>query len=72
MLDGLALAPGEGVVELGPGTGAFTRGIEGLLRSVPDAGYLGIDRDVDFVAHLRQQYPQREFVQASAFDLPDQ
>lgn len=71
MLDGLVLAPGEGVVELGPGTGAFTRGIEQLLRSVPAAGYLGIDRDGDFVAHLRQQFPQREFVQASAFDLPE-
>lgn len=71
MLDGLSVAPGEAIVELGPGTGAFTRGIESRLARVPAAGYLGVDRDAEFVAHLRRLYPQREFVQADAFALPE-
>jgi phosphatidylethanolamine/phosphatidyl-N-methylethanolamine N-methyltransferase len=71
MVAGVDVSPGEAVVELGPGTGAFTGAITAALAEVPDAGYLGVDRDAEFVAHLRQRHAGLEFVQADAFALPE-
>ena len=71
MVAGIELLPGESIVELGPGTGPFTDAIAQKLASVQGASYLGIDRDPEFVAHLRQRHPRLEFVQADAFALPE-
>ncbi|MCU0866176.1 MAG: methyltransferase domain-containing protein [Planctomycetes bacterium] len=71
MVAGIDMAPGESIVELGPGTGPFTDAIVPKLASVPGASYLGIDRDPEFIAHLRRRHPGLEFVQADAFALPE-
>lgn len=56
------------VVELGPGTGAFTGEI---LRRLGGRGrYLGIDIDAVFVDRLRRRWPGVDCVCASAVDLP--
>lgn len=71
MVRGLEVRADEAVVELGPGTGAFTRAILGLL---PDrARYLGVELNPRFVAHLRRRFPADEhpgadFVEGSAED----
>ena len=56
------------VVELGPGTGAFTRAI--VDRLGPTAHYLAVDNDPVFVARLRERWPQVRCVCASAAALP--
>lgn len=43
------------IVELGPGTGAFTRAIYGKKR--PDAHYLLVERDPQFRAMLHARFP---------------
>ncbi|MGH9361397.1 MAG: class I SAM-dependent methyltransferase [Thermoanaerobaculia bacterium] len=48
------------VVELGPGTGALTGAIAGILP--PGGRYLGIERDPVFVRILAQRWPQLECV----------
>ena len=55
------------VVELGPGTGAFTGAI--VNRLGPDARFLAIDIEPDFVKKIRQRWPTVECVCASAEDL---
>ena len=55
------------VVELGPGTGAFTGAI--VERLPPDARFLAIDIEPDFVRKIRQRWPTVECVCASAEDL---
>jgi phospholipid N-methyltransferase len=56
------------VVELGPGTGAFTGAI--VSRLGPSARYLAIDRDPVFVEQIKKQWPHVDCVCASAADLP--
>lgn len=66
MVQGLHVYPGESLLELGPGTGAFTHQIYNML---PDsAGYLGIEREEGFVTLLEQKFPDLQFVAASAED----
>ena len=72
MLRGVALQPGDAVVELGPGTGSFTQEIVRLLDRTTGSGYLGIDRDPEFVAVLRARFPHLEFVEADADTLAAQ
>ena len=55
------------VVELGPGTGAFTGAIVDSL--VPGARFLAIDIEPDFVQKIRQRWPSVECVCASAEQL---
>lgn len=69
MLRDLAIPDGGAVLEFGPGTGAFTDVIAARLG--PGHGYLGIDRDPDFVALLQRRHPRLEFVQADVFALPE-
>ena len=54
------------VVELGPGTGSFTRIIR--RHMAPQARYLGIERDARFVGLLREQtrFAQMRFAHGSA------
>lgn len=72
LLAGVAIGPGDDVVEVAPGLGATTR----LLLDAAPASYTGVDRDpaaADLVATLLDG-PNRRVVQASAADtgLPDQ
>lgn len=55
------------VVELGPGTGAFTGAI--VDRIGPDARFLAVDIEPDFVDKIRQRWPSVECVCASAESL---
>jgi phosphatidylethanolamine/phosphatidyl-N-methylethanolamine N-methyltransferase len=68
VLDGLNLARGGAVVELGPGTGVFTREI--LRRLAGRGRYVGVDIDPAFVERLRRRWPTLDCVCASAADLP--
>ncbi len=55
------------VVELGPGTGSFTRAI--VERIAPGSRFLAIELDGEFVERLRPRWPSVEFVLASAEEL---
>jgi len=55
------------VVELGPGTGAFTRAI--VERIPPGSRFLAIDLEQAFVDQVRRRWPTVECVRASAVDL---
>lgn len=67
MVDGIGAA-GERVVELGPGTGSFTRAI--VRRLAPDARLLAIEIDPAFAEGIRRRWPGIDCVCASAEDLP--
>lgn len=56
------------VVELGPGTGAFTAALVTCLTG--SSRLLAIDREAEFVERLSRRWPQADFVCASAADLP--
>jgi len=68
MVAGLDFHPGVRVVELGPGTGAFTRAI--VPRLGPQSTLLVIDRERIFIERLRRLWPQIDCVCASAAALP--
>lgn len=55
------------VVELGAGTGAFTRAI--IERIAPGSRFLAIDVEQSFVDQVRRRWPAVECVCASAVDL---
>ena len=55
------------VVELGPGTGSFTRAIVDHLA--PGSRFLAVELDREFVERLRPRWPSVEFVLASAVEL---
>ena len=69
MLRGVELQPGEAIVELGPGTGAFTEEIVRCMHGVDGARYLAIERDRDFLDVLTRRFPALEVVQADAAEL---
>jgi len=69
MVGGLKLRPHGSVVEFGPGTGPFTRAI--LNAQPAGARYLGVELDPEFVAHLRERFPDEDFAHASAADAFD-
>lgn len=60
MLDGLALADGVRVVELGPGTGAITGEI--ARRLPPRATCLAIDINPEFSARVAARWPRIESI----------
>ncbi len=66
MVRDLGLTPGDTVLELGPGTGAFTVQIRGVLPDL--SSYLGIEREAGFVALLENRFPDMRFLAASAED----
>lgn len=49
-------ADGGPVVELGPGTGVFTRAM--LARGLPEAALVLVERDAEFARRLRRSHPQ--------------
>jgi phospholipid N-methyltransferase len=64
MMDGIELGPGETVLELGPGTGAFTTHIREIIPCADD--YLGIELETRFVELLELRFPDLQFIGASA------
>lgn len=68
MIDGLGLETASTVVEIGPGTGAFTGGI--LARAKPGARVIAVELDPGFAEALRRRFPAMEVVTGSAEDLP--
>lgn len=68
MVAGIDLAPGDIVVEYGPGTGPFT---SVLRERMPDgAHYLGIERDHELHRGLVRRFPGMCFHHGSAEETP--
>src|SRR5215467_14345386 len=55
MVEGLDLGSGRRIVELGPGTGAFTGAIVERLR--PGSEFLAVDIDPAFVRQVQRRWP---------------
>lgn len=68
MVAGLDLSGSSRVVELGPGTGVFTREI--AARMGPEARCLAIDIDPGFIERLARTCPRVDAVCGSAAQLP--
>jgi phospholipid N-methyltransferase len=68
MVSKLAPQPSEVIVELGPGTGAFTR--ELLAQGVEPANLILVEFNKAFVKYLRREFPSLCIVEGSAQDLP--
>ena len=68
MFEGINLSEKEFIVELGPGTGCFTRE---LHANVPETcKVIVIELNPDYIPHLRSAYGDRfEIIQGSAADL---
>ena len=67
MMKAARVAEAQCLLELGPGTGAFTRQIQ---KTLPQAArYLGLDMNPAFIASLRGQFPMLRFEQAAAQDF---
>ena len=64
MVSGIDLAHARHVIELGPGTGAFTSAI--VERLGGESRFLAIDIDPAFVKQIRKRWPDVECVCASA------
>lgn len=56
------------ILELGPGTGVFTKAL--LERGIAPERLILIEFNADFVRFLRKRYPGVTVVHGSAFDLP--
>lgn len=67
MLAPIDFAEASVIVELGPGTGAFTAEIAHRLR--PGCRYLGIELSAHFADTLSGRFPQLTFVNGNAADL---
>jgi phospholipid N-methyltransferase len=64
MVADLGLAQAKVVVELGPGTGAFTRAIQ---KKIPaSAFFLAVEIDPVFASHLERQFPRVHIIKDSA------
>jgi phospholipid N-methyltransferase len=63
------IAGGQQIVELGPGTGVFTREI--VSRVGPGGRVLAVDTNRSFVERLQRAWPQVDCVCASAESLPE-
>lgn len=68
MVAALAPKPGDVVVEIGPGTGPFTRAL--LAAGVAPSHLILIEFDKEFVRHLRQKFPGVTVVEGDAQELP--
>ncbi|HZS46552.1 MAG TPA: methyltransferase domain-containing protein [Blastocatellia bacterium] len=64
MTEDMKLSQAETVVELGPGTGAFTKAIQEKIR--PDALFLAIELNPQFAEELTLQFPDVNIINGSA------
>jgi phosphatidylethanolamine/phosphatidyl-N-methylethanolamine N-methyltransferase len=69
MLAPIDFPSARAIVELGPGTGAFTREI--VPRLFPGCRYLGIDLNRRFVQGLMREFPRLAFVHGNVTDLDE-
>ncbi|MBK5256278.1 MAG: methyltransferase domain-containing protein [Vicinamibacteria bacterium] len=67
MVEGMELPDADTVVELGPGTGVFTRVIEGQLR--PEARFLCFEINRDMAKALSDRFPGVQVVNDSVEHL---
>jgi len=67
IVEALALAPGESILEIGPGRGALT---EALLAAAP--AIVAVELDRDLAAHLSAQHPadRLSLIQDDILDIP--
>lgn len=56
------------ILELGPGTGVFTKAL--LERGIAPERLILIEFNADFVRYLKKRFPGVTIIHASAFDLP--
>ena len=68
MVAKLAPQPSEVIVELGPGTGSFTR--ELLAQGVEPANLILVEFNKDFIKFLKREFPNLRIVEGPAQDLP--
>ncbi|MDP1701086.1 MAG: methyltransferase domain-containing protein [Aestuariivirga sp.] len=68
MVSKLAPQPSEVIVELGPGTGAFTR--ELLAQGVEPANLILVEFNKEFVKFLKKEFPNLRIVEGPAQELP--
>jgi phosphatidylethanolamine/phosphatidyl-N-methylethanolamine N-methyltransferase len=68
MVSNLALQKGDVVVELGPGTGVFTR--ELLARGVTADKLILVEFNADFAHYLRLEFPAVKVIEGDAGKLP--
>jgi len=68
MVSKLAPQPSEIIVELGPGTGAFTR--ELLAQGVEPTNLILVEFNKEFVKFLRREFPNLRIVEGPAQELP--
>ncbi len=68
MVAKLAPQSSEVVVELGPGTGSFTR--ELLVQGVEPANLILVEFNKEFVKFLKREFPDLRVAQGPAQDLP--
>jgi phosphatidylethanolamine/phosphatidyl-N-methylethanolamine N-methyltransferase len=68
MVQTLAPQAGDVIVEIGPGTGPFTRAL--LAAGVAPAKLILVEFDTEFVRHLRHKFPGVTVLQGDAQELP--
>lgn len=68
MVETLAPSDKDVIVEIGPGTGPFTRAL--LAAGVAPSRLILIEFDPEFVRHLRERFPGVTVVQGDAAQLP--
>lgn len=68
MVAAVDIRPGHVVVEVGAGTGPFTRRIR---QVAPEAHLLALEPNAELAAHLRAELPGVEVVERMAHELPE-
>ena len=68
MVEAAQIESGHAVVELGAGTGPFTRAV---IANHPDAHFLALEPSSSLATVLRQEFPGLEVVERFAQDLPE-
>lgn len=69
MFRDLVLGPDDVVLELGPGTGSFTREISALHQRGVMTRYLGIERDEGMARYLSARFPSLGFATGDIVDV---
>jgi phosphatidylethanolamine/phosphatidyl-N-methylethanolamine N-methyltransferase len=64
IIEGVRLDEAKVVIEIGPGTGAFTRVIQKEIS--PSAFFLAVEIDRQFASHLQRQFPRVQIINDSA------